>query len=155
MGKWIALFVLIISSSILGFLYYELEHTTSETLPIVPVVSSRAVRVFHSYDSGEHRYVGEIKFPHSCYELRVSDTLPDVTDVTKHMITVTGIDRMLDMRLCAKISTRYQFDVLITAPEHITISLVVDGDPFPVRLIETAWQSPAGHTVTTPEASRL
>lgn len=154
MGKWIALFVFIISSSVLAYLYVELESVSSETLPIVPVVNSRALRVFHSFESGEHRYASEIKLPHSCYELNIQDTLPDPKNPTKHIIVVTGIDRMLDMRLCVQISTRYQFDILIAAPENITTSLLVNGVPTPIRIVETPWQGPQGKSLTTPDQPR-
>jgi hypothetical protein len=155
MGKWIALFVLIISTSILGYLYVELETVTSETPPLVPQLSTRALRVFHSFDSGEHRYIGEIKLPHSCYELNVSEIASDPRDPTVFTITLTSIDRMLDTRLCVKIPTRYGFDVLITAPEKITTSLVVDGAETPMRLIETAWQNPKGKAIITPDSPRI
>jgi hypothetical protein len=154
MGKWIALFVFIISSSVLAYLYVELQSVSSETLPIVPIVNSRTLRVFHSYESGEHRYMSEIKLPHSCYELDIQDTRPDPKDLTKHTIVVKGIDRMLDLRLCVKISTRYQFDILIPAPENITTSLLVNGVPTPIRIVETPWQSPQGKSLTTPDQSQ-
>ncbi len=151
MGKWIALFVLIISMSILGYLYFELENVSSETPPVVPQISTRTLRVFHSFDSGEHRYIGEIKLPHSCYELKVNEKASDPNDSTKYTISVTSIDRMLDARLCLKIPTRYPFDVLITAPEKITTLLLVDGKDVPMRLVETQWESPSGNIITTPD----
>lgn len=148
MSKWIALFVLLISSSILGYLYFQLENTTSDTQPILPQIATRTLRVFHSFDSGEHRYIGEIKLPHSCYELNVTEVASDPRDPTIYTITLTSIDRMLDMRLCAKIPTRYPFDVLITAAPNITTSLVVNGVETPMRLIESMWQNPKGSTLT-------
>jgi hypothetical protein len=155
MSKWIALFVLIISGSILGYFYYELENVTSDTPVIIPVVNTHALRVYHSFNSGEHRYAGEIKLPHSCYELKVTEIASDPHDHTKYTITLTSIDRMLDVRLCVKIPTRYGFDVLITAPEGIHTSLVVDGAETPMRLIETDWQNPKGNSITTPDSSRI
>lgn len=153
MGKWIALFVLIITSSILGYLYFELENVKSETILVVPKANTRSLRVFHSFDSGEHRYTGEIKLAHSCYELRAdAAVVPDQKDQSKYIIKLTSIDRMLDRRLCVQIPTRYPFDVLISnAPEKITSTLVVDGKEMPIRLIETAWQNPLGRTITPPD----
>lgn len=149
MGKWIALCVLIISTSVLGYLYFELENVTGDTLPIVPRVdTTHALRVFHSYNSGEHRYMGEIKLPHSCYEIKVTEIASDPKDPTKYTITLKTTDRMLDVRLCAKIPTRYPFDVLITAPDKINTILIVNGVETPMRLVETAWQSPEGNTIT-------
>lgn len=148
MGKWIALFVVIISTSILGFLYFELQNVTSDTPPLIPHVNLHTLRVFHSFNSGEHRYMGEVKLPHSCYELKVSDVVFDPKDPKKYTITLTSVDRMLDMRLCVKIPTSYPFDVLITAPEKINTSLVINGTEMPMRLVETAWQNPNGNTVT-------
>lgn len=155
MGKWIALFVLIISSALLGYLYVELESVTSDTPVILPNLEPRALRVFHSFDSGEHRYTGEIKLPHSCYILEMEAVATDPKDSTQHTIMLKSIDRMLDMRLCAKIPTRYPFDVLITAPENIHTSLVIDKHETPIRIIETAWQNAQGKTLTTPERTSI
>lgn len=149
MNKWIALCVLIFSCSILGYFYVELENTRSESFVTPPPVSS-AIRVVHSYKDGVHRYTGTVKLPHSCYGLTPDENPTSQKDPEKFVIILISTDRLLEQRLCAKISTRYPFEVITDAPEHIITALTLDGVEMPIHLVETMWQNPKGTTVFNP-----
>ncbi len=155
MGKWIAFIVLLISASLLGYFYYELERTSFENeipstiVPTIPKASE--IRIFHSFKDGIHRYTGDVKLPHSCYSLDTG-VIRNAKDPSSVTVVLTSTDRMLEQRLCAKIQTNYSFEALVDTPNISTLHLTVklDGDDLPFRLVETQWQGAQGTMLTTP-----
>jgi len=155
MGKWIAFIVLLISGSLLGYFYYELERTSLEvetattTLPIIPKTSG--IRLFHSYKDGIHRYTGEVKLPHSCYSLD-TQVRRDPKDPTSLVVVLTSTDRMLEQRLCSKIQTGYSFEAVVETPDvnNLNVTLLLDGNDVPFHIVETQWQGAQGTILTTP-----
>ena len=123
MGKWIALSFIILSGSVLAYLYIELQTTQLDTEVIAPPQSVHAIRVTHSFKDGIHRFVGEVKLPHSCYELTLDENPSHQKDPKKFTIILTSTDRMLDQRLCAKISTRYPFEAIIDKASRLMCGL--------------------------------
>lgn len=146
MTKWIILLAFILSGSILGFMYIQVNKTPTSDSTADAVQDLNAVRVVDGYKDGFHRLSGMIKLPHSCYSLKTDatvrfDALDDVT------ITIVTKDNILDQAVCANIVTRYPFQTIVEAPKTITLHLVVDGVEVPTIVSHVDWQNPTGDVV--------
>lgn len=139
MTKWIAAIVLIISGSILGYLYVELNKVESGTAQLPPPEAENTVRVVHSYKDGVHRYAGQIKLPHSCYAVGAEAVIP-FEEPSKVTIALITKDNLLSEKICSSIRTRYPFEVIADAPENAVVTLTQDGVVQPIKIIETNWQ---------------
>lgn len=148
MTKWIVFFALIVSGSILGYMFYSLQQNSIEAEGPAPSVSIGAIRIVDGFKDGIHRLSGTVKLPHSCYSVK-TDSIVDANDASKVILTLTSRDNMLDQSVCAKIRTRYPFETIIEAQKDITIRLVLDGAEFPVVVAQTDWQNPSGSIINT------
>lgn len=148
MTKWIALIVLIISGSILGYLYVELDKVRSGVIEAPPVELENTIHVVHSYKDGIHRYAGQIKLPHSCYSVGAEAIIP-TDDTSKINIAITTKDNLLDEKICSSIRTRYPFEVIADAPQDIRTTLTIDSIPQPIKIVETNWQDSRGTQYNT------
>lgn len=148
MIKWIALIVLIISGSILGYLYVELDKVRSGAIEAPPVELENTIHIVHSYKDGIHRYAGQIKLPHSCYSV-VSEAIISRDDPSKINITITTKDNLLSEKICSSIRTRYPFEVIADAPQDMKTTLTIDGISQPIKITETDWQDSQGTQYNT------
>ena len=143
MIKWIILVVLIVSGAILGYIYTQLSNTPTDTAALSQVEAPNTVHVIHSYKDGIHRFIGQIKLPHSCYSVK-TDVLSDPKDPSVLVLSLTTKNNILDEKICANIQTRYPFEVIADAPEHIQTTMTIDGTEVPLRVTETQWQDSRG-----------
>ncbi len=141
--KWIIAFAVILSAGVMGYLYVDLEMGKGEGEHMVVASSSPAIPVYHAYKDGEHRFIGQLKLPHSCYTLD-AQTYRDPRSPEYITITLKTTDKMLDQSLCAQIPTNYPFQVLAEGPEKIVVDAELNGEPYSVRMTETSWQSSTG-----------
>ena len=148
MTKWIVLIVLIISGSILGYLYVELNKIESGTAALAPVEALNTIHVVHSYKDGIHRFAGQIKLPHSCYTVSPEAVSPS-DDTSKINIALVTKDNLLSEKICSSIRTRYPFEVIADAPQDVTVTLTIDGIAQPIKLTETNWQDAQGTQYNT------
>ena len=149
MLKWMALIVVIISGGILGYMYVQLEEGDSSIATSTTTIADRkSVRIFDGYDDGVHRYDGQIRLPHSCYSVSIS-IKPDPDEPHAAIITLLATDKMLDLTLCAKITTTYPFEEVYDAPADTAIRLMLNGKELPVHVIKTNWVNPKGNTVNS------
>ncbi len=143
MSKWIALIVIIIAGSILGYLYIDLKNLelNPTELPVVEVPNT--VRIVHSFSDGIHRYTGSIKLPHSCFSINTEiERDPKINgDI---VLSITTKNNITEQSFCSQIPTRYQFETIIEAPEESHLVLRVDDIPRPTKIIETQWTNPTG-----------
>lgn len=149
MMKFIFFGVLLFSSVGLWFIFTHLEEERSAPLSL-GIYGTSTVTVTHSYDSGVHRFTGEIKLPHSCYDLRLDENGADPYDPSKFTIILKSSDLMLEQRLCAKIMTRYPFQLVADGPEHMEVTLTLNGTKLPMQLKETSWVQLKGNIITSP-----
>lgn len=147
--KLIVAGVIIFSAAGLWFIFSQLERDVSPPLSAVGEGTS-TVMITHSYNSGEHRITGEIKLPHSCYDLRLDEQGTDPYDPTKFVIILHSSDLMLEQRLCAKIVTRYPFQLVVDGPENMKFSLTLNGVKTPIQIKETEWVELRGNIVANP-----
>lgn len=144
MLKWIIAIAFVITAVILGVLYVEIKKMEQDP-DLIPISAQKKDRVplVHAYVDGIHRYVGELKLPHSCFSVS-TEVLRDPKDPLLAHIRVTTKDNMLEERICSRFTTGYAFETLIDAPEELTIVLFVDDKE--TRYIEqrSTWQSPKG-----------
>jgi hypothetical protein len=148
MTKWIILFAVLLSGSILGFMYVQINRTPTGDSTDAAVQDLNAVRVVDGYKDGFHRLSGTIRLPHSCYSLKTDasvrfDALDDVT------ITIITKDNILGQAVCANIVTRYPFQTIVEAPKVITLHLIVDGVEVPTIVEHVDWQNPSGNVVNS------
>ncbi len=148
MTKYLAIIVLIISGSILGYLYVKLDKIGSGTIIAPPLEQENTVYVVHSYQDGIHRFAGQIKLPHSCYTVNAKAESPS-NDSSKVNIILTTEDHLLDEKICSSIRTRYPFQVIADAPQNVTTTLILDGVVQPIKITETNWQAPQGTQFNT------
>lgn len=148
MIKWIALVVLIVSASILGYLYVELNKISSGAVVAPPVELENTIHIVHSYKDGIHRYAGQIKLPHSCYSVDGEAIIP-LDDPSKINIAITTKDNLLSEKICSSIRTRYPFEVIADAPQDIRTTLTIDGILQPIKIVETDWQDSQGTQYNT------
>lgn len=150
MIKFIIAGVLIVSSLGLWFIFAQLEKKEGAPLSL-GMQGTSTVIVTHSYDTGIHRFTGDIKLPHSCYDLRLDENGADPYDPTKFVIKLHSSDLMLEQRLCAKIATRYPFQMVVDGPENMKVRLTLNGMEMPMELKETAWVELRGNITTNPK----
>jgi hypothetical protein len=150
MIKLIIFGVLIFSSLGLWFIFSQLENKVSAPLSL-GMMGTSTVIVTHSYDSGIHRYTGNIKLPHSCYDLRLNENGGDPYNRSTYVITLHSSDRMLEQRLCAKIVTRYPFQLVVDGPVDMKATLELNGVEMPMELKETPWVELRGNITTNPK----
>jgi len=150
MFKFIIIGALIVSSLGLFGIFILLEKNVSAPLALGNVGTSTVI-VTHSYDTGNHRFTGDIKLPHSCYDLRLNENGADPYDPTKFVIKLESSDLMLEQRLCAKIATRYPFQMVVEGPENMKVRLTLNGAPVPIELKETPWVELRGNITTNPK----
>ena len=146
MIKWLILIVLVLSGSILAFLYIDLQRMESDPTLLPPIEVTNSVRVFHSYKDDIHRFTGQIKLPHSCFTLETT-AVQDHKILNEVKLELRTKDNILDQKFCSQFATRYPFEIIADAPKDITTTLTVDGVNRPIKMIETDWQSPVGTTV--------
>lgn len=140
MLKLIIFAVLIFSTMGLWFTIVQLNNSANNP-SVIGVHGTSTVRVTHSYDSGIHRYTGEIRLPHSCFDLRLNENGADPFDPSRFVIILESSDRMLEQRLCAKIMTRYPFQLVVDGPPDMQVTLTLNGVSMPIQIKETAWQA--------------
>jgi hypothetical protein len=134
----------LLSVAVMGFLYYKLNaNTAPETVVVSTVETTRSISIIHAYKDGEHRFIGQIRLPHSCFALNV-EANHDKYDPSIISIDLTGTDKMLDETLCANIPTYYPFEIITEASQDIAIHATYNGEPLRVKLTDTSWQSSAG-----------
>lgn len=143
MFKWIALSVIVIASGVLGYLYLSLKNLEMNPSEIPPIEAANTVRVFHSFNDGIHRYAGAIKLPHSCFSIDTQISY-DGKEGRNIILSITTKDNILEERVCSQISTRYQFDNVVDAPESSSFLLYVDGVARPTKITEKSWANPRG-----------
>ena len=149
MFKWTLAVVVIISTAILGYMYYQLEQI-SGTPEITVTPPTNAVRIIDAFSDGIHRYSGSVRLAHSCYA--VDQTIgTDPKNPNTVIITLISKDKMLDQKLCAQIPTSYPFEEVYEGPPETQVKLLLDERELPVRLVKTAWQSPSGDIINTIE----
>ncbi len=150
MMKWIVIFAVLISGGILGYMYYQLELVPASTENIPPPPVTNSIRIYDAFNDGVHRYDGQIRLPHSCFSLKIN-IAPDPKDSRIAVIALVTKDNMLDLKLCAQITTSYPFEEVYDAPGDTAVRLTLNGEELPVRLVKTAWQNPKGAVVNTSE----
>lgn len=148
MTKWIVIIVLVISGSILGYVYIQLNNVESGTSIPVPVEPENTIHIVHSYKDGIHRFAGQIKLPHSCYTVTADAVIP-LDDTSKMNIALTTKDNLLSEKICSSIRTRYPFEVITDAQQNITTTLTIDGALQPIKITETNWQDSQGTQYNT------
>jgi hypothetical protein len=142
--KWIISIAIVVSVGVMAYFYVMLEKNAGDQSVVVQTAtSSRSISIIHAYKDGEHRFVGQIKLPHSCYSL-TSDASHDPKDPSSITVRLTSVDKMLDQTLCAKIPTNYPYQVVTDGPEKIEVHATLNDEDLGVRLTETDWQSSAG-----------
>ena len=148
MMKWIALIVIIISGSILAYLYMELDKVRSGEISAPIAELENTIHIVHSYKDGIHRYAGQIKLPHSCYSVDAEAVIP-LNDPSIINITLRTKDNLLSEKICSSIRTRYPFEVIADAPANAIVSLTLDGTVQPIKIVETNWQDSRGTQYNT------
>ena len=143
MGKWIALFSVLIAGSSLWFILLRPGIETGGDAPDMISSDPRALTITHAFKDGVHRYDGVLRLSHSCYYVE-SDVAYDHRNATVLTLILKTKDRMLEQNLCIKIPTRYPFELVTDAPQEVTTILLVDGVQIPIKLIETDWVNPRG-----------
>lgn len=125
----------------------ELERDPSKIPP--EVQTSGKIPLRHSYESGIHRYRGQITLDHSCYAVDTSVTrdhrVPGVA-----VISITTTDITIRQPVCAQIKTPYVFDAVVNEPDatkNLTLKLFVNGVARDYALIESSWTDPANSVV--------
>ena len=147
MLKWVIAIAVIISGSILGFMYYQLGQYSTEVEVTTPLPSISTIRIVDGYKDGIHRLSGVVKLPHSCYSVAATTVVDHEVDPIGVSIVLRSKDNILDQPVCAQIRTRYPFEVLVEAQKDVAIKLVLDGEELPTAVTQTDWQSPAGNVV--------
>ncbi len=150
MIKYVIFGVVIFSTLGLWFIFGQLENNVGAPLSLGMQGTSTVV-VTHSYDSGIHRFTGDIKLAHSCYDLRLNENGGDPYDRSKFAIILNSSDRMLEQRLCAKIATRYPFQLVVDGPEDMKVTLTLNGVEMPIEIKETQWVELRGNITTNPK----
>jgi hypothetical protein len=149
MLKWVILSAIVIGGGTLAFFNWQIQKMEADPSKIpANVVSEGGIRLFHAFNSGVHRYVGEVKLPHSCFSLS-SEVVRDQRQQSTALIKLHSTDKRLERTVCSGFSTPYGFDVLIEAPADLSVSVQLNGKPLRVTLVQTAWESGVG-TVITP-----
>lgn len=151
MIKWLILFTVLVSGSILGYMYYEMNKISSGGPRAIVIQDPNAIRIVDGWKDGIHRLSGTIKLPHSCYSVKTDSSI-DRNDPSKVTLAITSKDNILDQPICAKIRTRYPFETIVETQKEITIFLSVDGASIPVIVSQTDWQNPSGNIINTDAA---
>ena len=147
------LVVFITSGGILGYMYLQLEQSSSgAATSIAPVATSKAVRIFDGFNDGVHRYDGQIRLPHSCYSVAIS-IKPDIENPGTVIINLVTTDNMLDLTLCAQLPTAYPFEEVYDAPLDTAVRLMLNGKELPVRVVKTSWVNPKGYIMNSSGAT--
>lgn len=147
MMKFVLVIVAVLSAAVLAVMYVEIEKMKRDPSRIpVTVGKEEKILILHSFRDEIHRYIGEIKLPHSCYRIS-TDVIRDPKVRSIARIAVTTDDRMLEEKICAKISTRYAFEAIVDAPEDLQVTLFIDGKETAFVEEKTQWQSPKGTLV--------
>ncbi len=137
MLKWIIFFTLLISGSILGYLYHNIKAMENNPDAIPAVEEVNAIRMLHSYKNGSHRYVGSIKLPNSCHEVKAVIVRDQkLTDIFEMRITTK--DLQMQTAFCSELSSRYQFSIDEEGPEQVTLTVKLNGKQNAFKLIESS-----------------
>ena len=145
--KWIVLAVLLISGTILGFLYYSIKDMERNPDKLPLPVSEDALTIAHAYKDGAHRFAGYMYLPNSCHDVRAS-IVRDGKISENFELRVTTRDKQLETAFCSQLRTRYYFHVLEEGPELYNLKFYVSGKEHPYKLVEGKWQS-EGATLQT------
>lgn len=148
MTKWIVVIALILSVSILGFVYVQLNNVGSDAASTTSVEAPNTIHILHSYKDGVHRFAGQIKLPHSCYRV-ASDAVIPPDEPRNITITLNTTDNLLSEKICSSIPTRYPFEVIADAPQDAVATLTIDGVTQPIKITETNWQDSQGTQYNT------
>ncbi len=147
MFKWILLVVLIISGSVLGFLYVQLKDMEQNPGKLPVPTAEDAVTIAHAYRDGAHRYAGFLYLPNSCHEV-TSIVMTDPKVLENFELRITTKDKQLETAFCSQLRTRYYFHALADGPEFINLRFVINGKERNYKLVEGEWQA-EGATLQT------
>jgi hypothetical protein len=136
MFKWIIFIALIISGSILAYLYNNVKALENNPNAIPALEVDGTLHMIHSYKNGVHHYVGSMSLPNSCHKIETlvvrDPKLAEIFD-----LRITTRDLQAETAFCSQLRSRYQFAVDEEGPEQVTLRVKVNGKPRVFKLVET------------------
>ncbi len=141
--KWVYVAVIIISLGIMGYFYVSLNRTSTTPTHAPTNDTSRSVAINDAFKDGEHRLSGQIRLPHSCYNLD-TQAIHDVNNPEAITLVFTASDKMLDKTLCAQLPTNYPFQVLADGIVNATITATLNNEILPIEVTRSEWQASTG-----------
>lgn len=150
MWKWVILVALIIAGGLLIVFRIQLAALERDPSKIHPDIQAAGkIPLRHSYESGIHRYRGQITLEHSCYSVETRVVRDHRTPDTA-ILYITTTDITIRQPTCTKIKTPYVFDVVINEPDatrRLALKLFVNGVEHDYVLIESSWSDPTNSVI--------
>lgn len=137
MFKWILIVALIISGSVLTYLYHHVKALEQNPSALPVAEASNTLHLLHSYKNGFHHYVGSMSLPNSCHKVEAT-MIRDMKLVEIFEMRITTRDLQMETPFCSELRSRYQFAVDEEGPERVTLSVKINGKPYPFKVIEVS-----------------
>jgi hypothetical protein len=128
----------LIFGAILFVLFFSVVSEMAKGDAQIAATRENTNTIFAQYQSGVHRFYGEIRLPHSCY-LLTRKAIMDTKDPTVVYVDITTTDKSSESNSCSRVMTRYLFDVIQEGEENLNPKLRVDGVVLPSNVVRKSW----------------
>lgn len=127
----------------MGYVYIGFNKTPVEVPVVATTTPTETITVAHAYKDGEHRFIGQVKLPDSCYAFN-AEAIHDQKRQNVIIIVLNASDKKINQSQCSQLPTFYPFQVLSDGAEDSIIEAKLNGEKINLNLKTTEWQSSTG-----------